>query len=311
MNKMSCLGFKNNFLELLTPSIPNNDYFEMLFFSFLHYNQLQNENIHHYINEGLSKLFTYNLGKGKVFRGNNKYIIIFGNSFSIELISSKKIIQFRPFLVKEQKNLLMAMESDDTETVERNIRQVLNNCTLTQGIDIDSLPVVDIEYYFINLRAKSVGEMIESKYRCNNEVDGKECGNTMQHNLNLMDVKVEVNGDVSPDIQLTDKLSIRMKYPEFGIVKDSVNIDDETELTFNMLARSIEYIYDGEQFYYANEAEPGEMLEFIESLNQEQFEKIENFFNNLPKMTKNINLKCGKCGFDHTIEVEGLENFFG
>ena len=232
-------------------------------------------------------------------------------TYEIELPVSKKKIKYRPFLVKEQRNLLMAMESSDSDSVHNAISDILYNCTLTENIDIAKLPIVDIEYYFINLRAKSVGEMIESKYRCNNEVDGKECGNTMQHNLNLMDVKVEVNGDVSPDIQLTDKLSIRMKYPEFGIVKDSVNIDDETELTFNMLARSIEYIYDGEQFYYANEAEPGEMLEFIESLNQEQFEKIENFFNNLPKMTKNINLKCGKCGFDHTIEVEGLENFFG
>ena len=102
-----------------------------------------------------------------------------------------------------------------------------------------------------------------------------------------------------------------MKYPEFGNVKQSLNMDNITDITFNMIANSVEYIYDGEQFYYASEAVPGEMLEFIESLNQEQFEKVENFFNNLPKMTKNVEMKCGKCGFDHTIEVEGLENFFG
>ena len=231
-------------------------------------------------------------------------------TYEIELPVSKKKIKYRPFLVKEQRNLLMAMESSDSDSVHNAISDILYNCTLTENIDIAKLPIVDIEYYFINLRAKSVGEMIESKYRCNNEVDGKECGNTMQHNLNLMDVKVEVNEDVSPDIQLTDKLSIRMKYPEFGIVKDSVNIDDETELTFNMLARSIEYIYDGEQFYYANETPIEEMVEFVENLNQQQFEKIEKFFNNLPKLKEKVEMTCSKCGFHHVIDVEGLESFF-
>ena len=129
--------------------------------------------------------------------------------------------------------------------------------------------------------------------------------------INLLEIKPDLTDLVSPEIQLTPQLVIKMKYPEFGNVKESLTMDNITDITFNMIANSVEYIYDGEQFYYANEAEPGEMLEFIESLNQEQFEKIENFFNNLPKMTKNINLKCGKCGFDHTIEVEGLENFFG
>mgnify|MGYP003347052861 FL=1 len=101
-----------------------------------------------------------------------------------------------------------------------------------------------------------------------------------------------------------------MKYPEFGIVKDSVNIDDETELTFNMLARSIEYIYDGEQFYYANETPIEEMVEFVENLNQQQFEKIEKFFNNLPKLKEKVEMTCSKCGFHHVINVEGLESFF-
>ena len=232
-------------------------------------------------------------------------------TYDITLPVSKKQIRFRPFLVKEQRNLLMAMESDDSSATHSAIRDILYNCTLTENINIEKLPIVDVEFYFINLRAKSVGEIIESKYRCNNEIDGKECGNTMEHNLNLLDIKVERDEDVSPDIQLTDKLSIRMKYPEFGIVKDSVNIDDETELTFNMLARSIEYIYDGEQFYYAHEAQPGEMLQFVESLNQEQFSKVEEFFNNMPRLKETIEMTCSKCGFHHVIDVEGLENFFG
>jgi hypothetical protein len=115
---------------------------------------------------------------------------------------------------------------------------------------------------------------------------------------------------ISPDIQLTEKLSIRMKYPEFGIIKDSVNIVNETELTFNMLARSIEHIYDGDQFYYAKETPIEELIEFVENLNQTQFEKIEKFFNNLPKMKEKIEMTCGKCGFHHSFNVEGLESFF-
>lgn len=231
--------------------------------------------------------------------------------YEIELPVSKKKIKYRPFLVKEQRNLLMAIESGESTTIQQNIRDILNNCTVSEGIDIDSLPIIDIEYYFINLRAKSVGEVVESRYRCNNIVNDKECGNIMEKDINLMDIKVQINENVSAEIQLSPTITIKMKYPEFGIVRDSLELNDLTEVTFNMIANSIEYIYDGEQFYYAKEAQPGEMLEFVESMNQEQFAKVENFFNNLPKLKETINIKCGKCGFDHTIEVEGLENFFG
>ena len=231
--------------------------------------------------------------------------------YEIELPVSKTKIKYRPFLVKEQRNLLMAIESSESVTIQQNIRDILNNCTVTEGIDIDSLPIIDIEYYFLNLRAKSVGEVVEARYRCNNEVEGKECGNIMEKDINLLELKVDMNGEVNPEIQLTSSITIKMKYPEFGIVRDSLELNDLTDVTFNMIANSIEYIYDGEQFYYAREAQPGEMLEFVEGMNQEQFAKVENFFNNLPRLKETVKLKCSKCGFDHTIEVEGLENFFG
>jgi hypothetical protein len=231
-------------------------------------------------------------------------------TYEIDLPVSKKKIKFRPFLVKEQRNLLMAMESSESTSVHSAIRDILYNCTLTENVDIEKLPIIDIEYYFINLRGKSVGEIVESKYRCNNEVDGKECGNIMDAPINLLDIQVEMDETISPEIQLTDKLSIKMKYPEFGIVKDSINLENETEITFNMLARSIEYIYDGEQFYYGNETPIEEMVEFVEMLDQKQFEKIENFFNNLPKLKEKLEIDCKKCGYHHEINVEGLESFF-
>ena len=232
-------------------------------------------------------------------------------TYEIELPISKKTIKYRPFLVKEQKNLLMALESNESSTIQQNVRDILNNCTLTESINIDKLPIIDVEYYFINLRSKSVGEIVETRYRCNNEVEEKVCGNIMEASVNLQNIQPYREEEVSPEIQLTDKVMIKMKYPEFGIIKDSLNMEDITEVTFNLISESIEHIYDGEQFYYAHEAEPGEMLEFVEGLNQAQFEKVEHFFNNLPKLKETVEMTCSKCGFHHTIDVEGLENFFG
>jgi hypothetical protein len=231
--------------------------------------------------------------------------------YELDLPLSKKHIRFRPFLVKEQRNLMMAMESDDKETIEKNIRQVLHNCTLTENIDIDSLPIIDVEFYFLNLRARSVGEIVENKYRCENIVDDKKCNNLMDSQLNLLDIKVDMNGSVDDNIQLTDKISIKLKYPEFSILERSTNFENATDMAFDMIVESIESIFDGEQFYYAKETDPAELVEFVESLNQEQFAKIEEFFNNLPKLNKTIEMNCKKCGFHHIIEVEGLESFFG
>jgi hypothetical protein len=231
-------------------------------------------------------------------------------TYEIELPVSKKKIKYRPFLVKEQRNLLMAMESSEAQVIQQSVQDILHSCTLTEGVDINKLPIIDVEYYFINLRAKSVGEIVESRYKCNNEVDGKECGNIMQKDINLTEVKVTQEKEVPPEIQLDDKISIKLKYPEFSIVKDSLRYDDINEVTFNMVASSIEYIYDGEQFYYANEAQPGDLMKFVEGMNQSQFEKVEEFFNNLPKLKETLEMDCSKCGYHHTIEAEGLESFF-
>ena len=232
-------------------------------------------------------------------------------TYELILPVSKKKIKFRPFLVKEQRNLLMAMESNDSSEVHLAIKDILENCTITESIKIDELPVIDVEYYFINLRAKSVGEIVESKYRCNNVVDGKECGNTMENNFNLTNLQVEMDENINPEIQLNEKLTVKFKYPQFGTIKDSLKYDDVSKMTFSMIANSIEYIYDGEQFYYAKESTEKELIEFIESMNQQQFEKVEEFFGNLPRLKDKIEMKCGKCGFEHKINVEGLESFFG
>lgn len=229
--------------------------------------------------------------------------------YQLELPLSKKVVKFRPFLVKEQKNLLMALEADDVDTIERNIKQVLVNCTLSEDIDIGELPIVDVEYYFLNLRARSVGEVVELKYRCNNEIDGKECGNVMETSLNILDLKVDIpeNND---EIQITDKIVVKLKYPQFESIKNNSNTEDLSDLALGMIVDSIEYIYDGEQFYSASEVHRSELVQFVEQLNQTQFSKLEQFFDKLPTLEKTLQLKCDKCGFEHTIVVEGLESFF-
>jgi hypothetical protein len=231
--------------------------------------------------------------------------------YELELPLSKKQIKFRPFLVKEQKNLLMAMESGETESIEKNIKQVLTNCTLTEGINIDKLPVLDVEYYFLQLRARSVGEVVENKYRCDNTVDEKVCGNIMETSLNILDIGITGLKEGDDVIQLTEKISIKLKYPEFSVLKQISKMTNEVDIAFSMIADSIEYVYNGEQMYYAKETSREEIMEFLESLNQQQFSKIEDFFTNLPTLEKKIEMKCSRCGFEHKFDVEGLESFFG
>jgi hypothetical protein len=231
--------------------------------------------------------------------------------YELTLPMSKKQVRFRPFLVKEQRNLMMAMESNDKSTIEKNIKQVLHNCTLTENIEIDNLPIIDIEYYFIQLRARSVGEVVDNKYRCENPVDGTPCGNLMEVKMNLLEIEITDSGKDNSEIQITDKIMIKLSYPKFSALDTVKDTESPSDMAFEMILNSIEHIFDGEQFYYANETSKEELTEFIESLNQEQFSRIEEFFDNLPTLNKKVEIDCKKCGFHHTIEVEGLENFFG
>jgi hypothetical protein len=133
----------------------------------------------------------------------------------------------------------------------------------------------------------------------------------MDVKVNLLDIKIDKDENIKDEIQINSQISIKLKYPEFSIMEKATKFESSTDLAFQMIIDSIEYIYDGQQFHYAKESTEAELIEFVESLNREQFAKIEEFFDNLPKLNKKIEIKCGKCGFDHTIEVEGLESFFG
>lgn len=230
--------------------------------------------------------------------------------YDLTLPVSNKLIKFRPFLVKEQKILMMALESGDSETNERNIKQVLQNCLLTE-LDVDDLTLVDVEYYLLNLRARSVSEIVESQYKCENEVEGKTCGTLMDVSINLLDLEVK-NLDASNGlVQLTDTISVKMKYPEYSIISAMQKSSEASDVIFELIASCIEYILDGDTIYHAYESTTEELIDFLGSLNNQQFAKIEEYFDKLPVIEKFVDITCKKCGFQHHIEIRGLDNFFG
>ena len=132
----------------------------------------------------------------------------------------------------------------------------------------------------------------------------------MEVKVNLLDIKVEMNDHEGDVIELTKKIKVKLKYPEFSVIKRVEKKTDISDLALTLIADSIDWIHDGEQYYYAKECSPGELVEFIESLPQEEFSKLEEFFDKLPKLSKKIEVTCSKCGHVHTIDIEGLENFF-
>lgn len=232
--------------------------------------------------------------------------------YDLKLISQNKKIRYRPFTVKEEKLFLMANESKDEEAVINTVKQVINNCVLDE-IDVDSLPVFDLEYLFINLRAKSVGEEVKLNYQCNNNVekDGKQdkCGNMVNFTLNLMDVKPESEKDHTNKIELSDKLGIVMRYPKLNFIAGQEN-KTETEIMLDLIIDCIDYIYDENQMYYAKDSTKQELVDFVDSLQSKDLEKIKTFFDTMPKVKKQLDFKCNKCGYEDRVVLEGIQNFF-
>lgn len=228
----------------------------------------------------------------------------------VELPVSKKKIKYRPFLVKEQKILLMASESEDADIIEKSIRQILQNCCLEE-FNVDTLSLLDVEFYFLHLRSSSVGELVENKYRCQNMIGEEVCNNLMDVSLNLNELKVTGLDEYNDTIQLTDNVGVKMILPRYSVIQKARNMKDMTELVFDIIADCIEYIYEGSELFYTKDIDRSEVVDFIESLNQTQFAKLQGFFDNIPKLEKKVEVTCSKCSFHHKIEFEGIESFFG
>lgn len=234
--------------------------------------------------------------------------------YDVKLISTGKKVRFRPFTVKEEKLFLMASESNDAESIITAITQVLNNCVL-DDIDIESLPLFDVEYLFLNLRARSISEVVNLKYKCNNKVtdeegNEKKCNNEVQLDVNILEVEPQNNPLHTNKIELNNNLGIVMKYPKMSFMNNMDN-KDEFDAILEIIIDCIDYIYDEDNVYYAKDTDRKELVDFIDSLQSKDLDKIKQFFDTMPKLKKQMEFKCNKCGYHENIELEGIQSFFG
>ena len=233
--------------------------------------------------------------------------------YEIKLTSTGESIKFRPFTVKEEKLFLMAYESDDAKYSVDTIIQVLSNCVISD-IDIKELPTFDIEYLFLNLRARSVGELVKLKYRCNNDVgteeEPKKCNSSVEMELNVLEIEPSKNPEHTNKIEITENLGIVMKYPKMGLIKDNTDVEDFNAV-LDLIISCIDYIYDKDNIYYSKDSTKEELTEFLDSLQSKELEKIKVFFDTMPKLKKRVDFNCNKCNYHENIELEGLQSFFG
>ena len=231
-------------------------------------------------------------------------------TYELVLPSSNRKIKFRPFLVKEEKILILAMESQDTKQIANAVKNVITHCILTKGIKVDKLSTFDIEYLFLNIRGKSVGEDIEVMVTCPD--DGKTQVPAL---INIDSIKVQRSDDHETDIKLDDTYTLRMKYPSLNeFIKsnfaggvDDMNVDD----TFDLIASCIEQVYSEEESWSSADCTKKELKDFLEQLDSKQFKNIEKFFETMPKLSHTVTVTNPNTKKENKIVLEGLQNFFG
>jgi hypothetical protein len=230
-------------------------------------------------------------------------------TYELELPSTGKKIRYRPFLVREEKILIMALESEDMKQITSAIVQILNDCILTRGVKIKELSTFDIEYLFLNIRAKSVGESVEVNVTCPD--DGET---SVQMEIDIDTIKVQKDKNHKNIIKLDDTLSMKLKYPSLDqFVENNFEYNDETNdvnKSMTMIASCIEMVYDSEESWNASDCTKKELEEFIEQLNSKQFKEIEEFFTTMPKLSHTIVVKNPNTGVESEVVLEGLASFF-
>ena len=230
-------------------------------------------------------------------------------SYELVIPSSKKKIKFRPFLVKEEKILILAMESQDSKQIANAVKNVISSCILSRGIKVEKLSTFDIEYLFLNIRGKSVGEQIEVMVTC---PDDKKT--QVPSVINIDSIKVQTDKSHSRDIVLDDQYTLRMKYPSLDeFIKNNfsnigdVNVDD----TFDLIASCIEQVFSEEESFTASDCTKKELSQFLEQLNSSQFKEIEKFFETMPKLSHTVKVINPNTQVENEIVIEGLQSFFG
>ena len=230
-------------------------------------------------------------------------------TYELELPSTEKTVNYRPFLVKEEKLLVLALESEDTKQITTAIKAVLKSCVLTKGIKVEHLPTFDIEYLFLHIRGKSVGEEIEVNITCPDDETTQ-----VPVTLDLDDIKVQKNDKHNNQIKLDDNLMMELKYPSLDqFIKNNFDFDEKNQMeqSFDLIGTCIDKIYNEEEVWATADCTKKEIKEFLESMNSSQFKEIENFFETMPKLSHTIKVTNPKTKVENEVVLEGLASFFG
>jgi hypothetical protein len=251
-------------------------------------------------------------------------------TYEVQLLSREAPVKYRPFLVKEQKIMMMAVEAKEVETTLRAIKQIITNCVLS-SINVDDLPLADLETLFLNLRARSMGEVVNLYFKCTNIVDyvpspntvmsvatdvmgnvikpQVQCGMVIEVPVNLITDVKQINTNVNKKIMVSDDIGLIMKYPSLEMVDRLLKAND-SQVMFTVVASCIDQIFDKENVYKSKDASAEEMVDFVEHLPSDKFDLLTNFIDNIPKSKFETKKKCSKCHYEHDFVLEGLSDFF-
>jgi len=229
-------------------------------------------------------------------------------TYELELPSTKKKISYRPFLVKEEKLLVLALESEDTKQITNAIKAVIKSCILTKGIKVENLPTFDIEYLFLNIRGKSVGEEVEV-----NIIAPDDETTSVPVKIMIDEIKVKETEGHTNKVKVDDELTMEMKYPslhEFISNNFDFNDDNNIERSFDLIGSCIDKVYNEEEVWSVSDFSKKEINGFLEQMNSKQFKEIEKFFDTMPKLSHEINVLNPKTQVKSTVVLEGLSSFF-
>ena len=229
-------------------------------------------------------------------------------TYELELPSTGQSINYRPFLVKEEKLLVLALETEDTKQITTAIKNVLKNCVLTKGVRVDQLPTFDIEFLFLNIRGKSVGEEIEVNIICPDDEETQ-----VPITIDLDDIKIQKNDDHTNQIKLDKDLMMELKYPSLEqFIKNNFDFDDANAMdqSFDLIATCIDKIYTADEVWAVADCTKKEVKEFLEQMNSSQFKEIEKFFETMPKLSHTVKVTNPKTKVKSDVVLEGLASFF-
>jgi len=229
-------------------------------------------------------------------------------TYELELPSTVESIQFRPFLVKEEKVLVLALESEDTKQITTAIKAVIKSCVQTKGIKVETLPTFDIEFLFLNIRGKSVGENIEVNIICPDDETTE-----VPVNIDLDEIRVQKNDEHTRQIKIDDTLMMEMKYPSLDqFIKNNFDFENKNAMdqSFDLIASCVDKIYSEDDVWAADDCTKKELKDFLEQMNSSQFKSIETFFETMPKLSHKIKVTNPNTKVESEVVLEGLASFF-